>query len=232
MKKLAFFYRSVVNTFVVVWTMLFASGAAIEAAELKVGDDAPPFSLKGSDGKTYSLKDYAGKQAVVLAWFPKAFTGGCTRECKNFQSEGSAIKKLDAAYFTASVDTPEENTRFAKSLGVKDSRSGQGLRSGDEGKRGRRPLDVLHQQRREDRGDRQVRQGGYKRERRGREAQGTGRAGEIGVGPANAWVAYARHCDQSLSSIARSHDDSHCHSEPGRRKNHVVGFQDSAPQGE
>jgi thioredoxin-dependent peroxiredoxin len=120
MKKLSFFYRSVVNTFVVVWTMLFASGAAIEAAELKVGDDAPPFSLKGSDGKTYSLKDYAGKQAVVLAWFPKAFTGGCTRECKNFQSEGSAIKKLDAAYFTASVDTPEENARFAKSLGVKD----------------------------------------------------------------------------------------------------------------
>jgi peroxiredoxin Q/BCP len=120
MKKLAFFCRSVVNTLAVVWTVLFASGAAVEAAELKVGDDAPPFTLKGSDGKTYSLKDYAGKQAVVLAWFPKAFTGGCTRECKNFQNEGSAIKKFDVAYFTASVDTPEENAKFAESLGVKD----------------------------------------------------------------------------------------------------------------
>jgi peroxiredoxin Q/BCP len=44
--------------------------------ELKVGDMAPNFSLPGSDGKTYSLADFKGKSAVVLAWFPKAFTGG------------------------------------------------------------------------------------------------------------------------------------------------------------
>ena len=46
------------------------------AAELKVGDKAPDFALKGSDGKTYSLKDFQDKQVVVIAWFPKAFTGG------------------------------------------------------------------------------------------------------------------------------------------------------------
>ena len=45
------------------------------AVELKVGDAAPAFSLAGSDGKTHKLSDYKGK-AVVLAWFPKAFTGG------------------------------------------------------------------------------------------------------------------------------------------------------------
>ena len=45
-------------------------------APLAVGDEAPPFSLAGSDGRTHSLADYRGKQAVVLAWFPKAFTGG------------------------------------------------------------------------------------------------------------------------------------------------------------
>ena len=45
-------------------------------AELKPGDPAPEFSLAGSDGKTHRLSDYKGKQAVVLAWFPKAFTGG------------------------------------------------------------------------------------------------------------------------------------------------------------
>ena len=43
--------------------------------QLKVGDPAPPFTLPGSDGKVYSLTDYQGKQAVVLAWFVKAFTG-------------------------------------------------------------------------------------------------------------------------------------------------------------
>jgi hypothetical protein len=43
--------------------------------ELQVGDAAPDFSLPGTDGKTYRLSDYRGRQAVVLAWFAKAFTG-------------------------------------------------------------------------------------------------------------------------------------------------------------
>ena len=43
--------------------------------ELKEGDKAPDFSLPGTDGKTHKLSDYKGKM-VVLAWFPKAFTGG------------------------------------------------------------------------------------------------------------------------------------------------------------
>ena len=51
-------------------------GATAMAGDLKVGDVAPPLELVGSDGKTYSLADFKGKQAVVIAWFPKAFTGG------------------------------------------------------------------------------------------------------------------------------------------------------------
>jgi len=43
---------------------------------LSVGDVAPDFSLPGSDGKQYSLASYRGRQAVVLAWFSKAFTEG------------------------------------------------------------------------------------------------------------------------------------------------------------
>ena len=46
-----------------------------QAQELKVGDMAPAFSLPGTDGMTHSLSDYSGTP-VVLAWFPKAFTGG------------------------------------------------------------------------------------------------------------------------------------------------------------
>lgn len=52
---------------------IFASAAS--AADPAVGDFAPEFTLAGSDGKTHSLADYRGR-LVVLAWFPKAFTGG------------------------------------------------------------------------------------------------------------------------------------------------------------
>ena len=88
------------------------------AEELKVGDTAPDFSLEGSDGKTYQLSDYRGKQAVVLAWFPKAFTPGCTTECTVMAQHGAKLKKFDVAYFTASVDTPEKNKKFAESVGA------------------------------------------------------------------------------------------------------------------
>jgi peroxiredoxin Q/BCP len=50
--------------------------AAARAADLAPGHDAPPFAMVGSDGKNHALSDYKGQQAVVLAWFPKAFTGG------------------------------------------------------------------------------------------------------------------------------------------------------------
>lgn len=46
------------------------------ADELSAGDPAPPFELVGSDGKTYKLSELTGNGAVVVAWYPKAFTGG------------------------------------------------------------------------------------------------------------------------------------------------------------
>ena len=53
---------------------------------------------------------------MVVAWFPKAFTKGCTKECESLRKNSKALKDLKIAYFTASVDTNEENTKFAKSL--------------------------------------------------------------------------------------------------------------------
>lgn len=53
-----------------------AAGGSAHAGDLEAGDPAPDFKLPGSDGKTYKLSDFKGKKAVVVAWFPKAFTGG------------------------------------------------------------------------------------------------------------------------------------------------------------
>ncbi len=92
-------------------------GSRVEAAP-KVGDAAPDFTLKGSDGKTYSLAEFRGKRAVVIAWFPKAFTGGCTAECKSLRENSAAVRGLNAALFAASVDDPETNRKFAESLGL------------------------------------------------------------------------------------------------------------------
>jgi peroxiredoxin Q/BCP len=58
------------------FTMMKTTGRGEPAVQLEPGDIAPDFELPGSDGRTYRLRDFAGKQSVVVAWFPKAFTGG------------------------------------------------------------------------------------------------------------------------------------------------------------
>jgi peroxiredoxin Q/BCP len=83
------------------------------ATDLQIGDKAPDFKLQASDGRTYSLSEFNGKQAIVIAWFPKAYTKGCTIECKSLAEHGDMIKKYDTTYFMASVDPLEDNKGFA-----------------------------------------------------------------------------------------------------------------------
>ena len=91
---------------------LLFSGASLA---LEVGDTAPDFSLQASDGKTYSLEQFKGKQAVVIAWYPRAFTSGCTIECKSLSENSALLKQFDVSYFMASVDPLEKNIAFAES---------------------------------------------------------------------------------------------------------------------
>jgi peroxiredoxin Q/BCP len=102
-----------------VWAVGLALAGSASAGELKVGDPAPDFTLQATDGKTYKLSDFKGKQAVVVAWFPRAFTQGCTIECKSLAENGDKIRKFDVTYFMASVDALEDNIKFAKATSVK-----------------------------------------------------------------------------------------------------------------
>ena len=95
-----------------------ATTSTTTSGELKVGDPAPNFTLQGSDGKAYKLSDFKGKKAVVVAWFPKALTAGCTIECKSLAEHGDMIRKYNVEYFMASVDPLDKNIEFAKATSV------------------------------------------------------------------------------------------------------------------
>lgn len=107
--------------FAMALAMCLSAAITVRAADdegLKVGDPAPNFKLVGSDGKMYQLSDFKDKQAVVVAWYPRAFTGGCTKECKSFAEDGAKLKAYNVAYFTASTDDAEKNKKFAESVGA------------------------------------------------------------------------------------------------------------------
>ena len=84
------------------------------ASALEVGDKAPDFELQASDGNTYALSDFVGERPLVIAFFPAAFTGGCTMQCKAIRDSSREIKQYDIGYFMASVDDVERNTEFAR----------------------------------------------------------------------------------------------------------------------
>ena len=93
--------------------------AAGSAHALEVGEKAPDFALAGTDGTTHRLSDFVGKQAFVLAWFPKAFTSGCTAELGSLRDGADALAGYDVAVFMVSMDPPEKNAEFAKAEGAK-----------------------------------------------------------------------------------------------------------------
>ncbi len=83
---------------------------------LTIGDLAPEFTLQASDGMTYRLRDFRGRKPVVIAWFPKAFTGGCTAECRSLTALASTFSHSSVQCFGASVDTVKTNAEFAAAL--------------------------------------------------------------------------------------------------------------------
>ena len=81
--------------------------------ELKIGDKAPAFKLKNQDGETISLSELKGKP-VVLYFYPKDDTPGCTKEACNFRNEFPSFGKLNAEIIGISSDSVESHKKFAK----------------------------------------------------------------------------------------------------------------------
>lgn len=83
-----------------------------KVSKLKVGDKAPDFSIKNQDGKEYSLKDYKGKK-VVLYFYPKDDTPGCTAESCNLRDNYSSLKKKGYEVIGVSADSEKSHKKFA-----------------------------------------------------------------------------------------------------------------------
>jgi peroxiredoxin Q/BCP len=83
----------------------------------KAGDMAPEVSLPSADGSTVSLKDYKGKW-VVLYFYPKDFTSGCTLEAKNFERDQAKYKSADAVVLGVSVDSAQSHKDFCAKEGL------------------------------------------------------------------------------------------------------------------
>ncbi len=81
---------------------------------LKEGDPAPPFSLPDQDGKMVSLSDFSGKSWVVLYFYPKDDTPGCTKEACDFRDNLRQIGRLDAVVLGISIDSVTSHKRFAE----------------------------------------------------------------------------------------------------------------------
>ena len=103
---------------------LFAASLAIaslvfagEVAPPAAGAKAPAFSLSNQEGKTVSLDDFRGKW-VVLYFYPKDFTGGCTIEAHNFQRDLDQYTKLNAAVVGVSLDTVDSHKGFCEKEGL------------------------------------------------------------------------------------------------------------------
>ena len=102
----------------VVGLITLVSVQAAEAQEQPAaGTPAPDFSLTTSDGSQVSLKDYRGKW-VVLYFYPKDFTSGCTLEARNFQRDLAKYEEAGAVVLGVSVDTAQSHKDFCAKEGL------------------------------------------------------------------------------------------------------------------
>jgi peroxiredoxin Q/BCP len=114
--------KYVSSKYVFLFALLVVTAIAVKPFSLAgevpaAGAAAPSFKLVTNEGKTTSLSKYRGKW-VVLYFYPKDFTGGCTLEAHNFQRDLDKYKKLHAVILGVSVDTAESHKSFCAKEGL------------------------------------------------------------------------------------------------------------------
>src|ERR1700761_1137369 len=104
--------RTILSLALAAVLLLATAGTAVRAADVPaVGSPAPDFTLKSQEGKTVNLHDFKGKW-VVLYFYPKDMTQGCTIEAHNFQRDLPEYDKKNAVILGVSVDTVDSHVQF------------------------------------------------------------------------------------------------------------------------
>lgn len=103
------------NKIITIATLIFSF--SLHANDTWVGKSAPDFDLPDQHGVFHTLKEYQGKW-LVLYFYPKDDTPGCTTEAKNFTTDYKAIEKLGAVVVGASLDNVESHKKFAKKYSI------------------------------------------------------------------------------------------------------------------
>ena len=93
-------------------TSLVISATSVFAEMPKAGDTAPPFEGQDQDGKTVKLADFAGKKIVLLYFYPKDFTGGCTKEACGFRDRMGDLQTNNVEVIGVSFDSAESHKKF------------------------------------------------------------------------------------------------------------------------
>jgi len=108
--------KSLLSAIVGLGTLAFMQGADTRT-QPAAGTAAPDFSLATSDGSQVSLKDFKGKW-VILYFYPKDMTSGCTMEAKNFQRDLAKYDQTGAVILGVSVDSPQSHKEFCTKEGL------------------------------------------------------------------------------------------------------------------
>ena len=87
------------------------------ASDLKVGDKAPAFSLKSTDGSTLELSDFKGRK-LVLYFYPRDMTPGCTKEACGFRDDYSVLKRRGVAVVGVSGDSQASHQKFTEAYSL------------------------------------------------------------------------------------------------------------------
>ena len=100
-------------------SLLLGQQTAPPKTHLKVGDMAPDFTLPSTGGKPVTLSEFRGKKNVVLAFYPAAFTGGCTKEMTAYGANLPQFEGMDTQVFGVSTDNSPSQKVFAEQTGAK-----------------------------------------------------------------------------------------------------------------